>query len=204
MVMLDACAGSLAVRHVSTETFATGRLHLQRMVRLALALGLAWAWVLPLSVEANDVRLAAVGASAASPADEADQPEGAEPAAAEASAVTPALPSNRRPTLRAGTLDGRVQLLAKELDLSPAQQGQVKRVLLAQRQQVATLWNDTSLPAAVRVSRTQAIGDRTADQIRALLNDTQREKYIKPRVRDTSVGSAGASVESWTPQGKGK
>jgi hypothetical protein len=138
------------------------------------------------------------------PADSADEPEAAVPAEAAASAQAAALPSNRRPTLRAGTLDGRVQLLAKELELSPAQQGQVKKVLLAQRQQVAALWNDTSVPAALRVSRTQAIGDRTADQIRALLNDTQREKYIKPRVRETSVGSAGASVESWTPQGKGK
>lgn len=138
----------------------------------------------------------------AQPADSANEPDAAMSEEAAASAQLAALPAHRRPTLRVGTLDGRVQLLARELELSPAQQGQVKKVLLAQRQQVAALWNDSSVPAALRISRTQAIGDRTADQIRALLNDSQREKYIKPRVRETAVGSAGANVESWTPQGK--
>lgn len=204
MLMLAARTRSVAVQHVPADTLVSVGLRRKPFFRLALALGLVLAWVLPLGVQANDVRLAAVDASAASSADEADQPEDAAPAAAADSAVAPASASNRRPALRVGTLDGRVQLLAKELGLSPAQQGQVKKVLLAQRQQVAALWSDSAVPAALRVSRTQAIGDRTADQIRALLTDVQREKYIKPRVRDTSVGSVGANVESWKPQGRGQ
>lgn len=97
----------------------------------------------------------------------------------------------------AATLDGRVQLLAKELDLDPAQQGKVRALLLAQSQNVALLWNDTSVPAALRVSRTQLIEERTADQIRAVLNDDQRKKYIQPRQRVAPVGAPGGDVQDW-------
>ena len=157
-------------------------------VALAVALGLSWAGLR--SAHAAVANEPAVAAEA--PA--ADASATAEPATPGEVAATPA---RRRLDTRGATLDGRIRLLAKELDLSPAQQGQVKKVLLSQREQVVALWNDTSVPAALRVSRTQTIGDRTADQIRALLNDAQREKYIKPRVRDATVGSAGANLEAW-------
>ena len=195
-------------QNAQAESLGLGRLRHKAMVGWALVLGLVSAWLMPLGAQANDnpveTHMAAVSASATHPDGNADEAEQAAPAVTAASEEAAAVPSNRRPTLRAGTLDGRVQLLAKELDLSPTQQGQVKKVLMAQRQQVAALWNDTSVPAALRVSRTQTIGDRTADQIRALLNEAQREKYIKPRARDTKVGSAGARVESWPAPAKAK
>lgn len=128
----------------------------------------------------------------------------ADPAASPAPAEAAVAPSRRRIDARGVTLEGRVMLMAKELDLNAAQQAQVTKLLQAQRQQVAAAWSDASVPAALRVNRTQVIGDRTADQIRALLNDTQREKYIKPRVRDATVGAAGASLESWTAPGKAR
>jgi hypothetical protein len=80
----------------------------------------------------------------------------------------------------------------------------VKKVLQRQREDVARVWNDSSIPPARRVSATQAIGDRSADQIRALLSEEQRKKYIKPRERDVAVGTAGGDVESWMNAGKRK
>src|SRR5438132_5993441 len=166
-----------------------------------LALGLAMA-------------LAVLGARPR-PAHAATDPEATEPAvAAEAAgaaravedneAATPVPQDTARRRKRASPLDRRVMLLARELGLDATQRTQVKKVLEGQRADVARVWNDPSIPAARRVSATQAIGDRTADRIRALLNDEQRKKYIKPRQRAAAVGTAGGDVESWMNAGKRK
>ena len=101
-------------------------------------------------------------------------------------------------------LDRRVALLAKELNLDAGQQARVKKVLENQRAQMNQVWNNTSLSPAMRVSSTQSIGDRTADQIRALLNEEQRKKYIQEHKRETKVGTAGADVQTWMNTGKVK
>ena len=113
---------------------------------------------------------------------------------------------HRKATLQPGAspLDRRIALLAAELDLNSAQQRQVKALLLRQREAIQQVWGDTSLPPAIRVSRTQAISDRTADGIRALLDDEQRKKYIQPRQREASVGTGGAGVEAWTARAAGQ
>jgi Spy/CpxP family protein refolding chaperone len=99
-------------------------------------------------------------------------------------------------------LDRRVALLAKELDLDAAQKIKVKAVLEGQRQQVARVWSDGAIPSAERIGRTQAIGDHTADQIRALLTEEQRKKYIQARQRDVAVGTPGSDTQSWMQTGK--
>jgi len=102
------------------------------------------------------------------------------------------------PGRTATPLDRRVALLAAELKLSAAQQIEVRSALNRQRAAVLQVWSDTTLAPAVRIARTQAISERTADDVRALLNDAQREKYIKPRPREAPVvGAAGSSLESW-------
>jgi hypothetical protein len=107
----------------------------------------------------------------------ADGPAQAE----EATAATPAQHPVRQ--VRHNGIDERVQTLAKALNLDPAQQVALRRVLEGQRESVARVWSDTSMPAAIRIGATQAISDRTADQIRALLTEEQREKYNPPRIR---------------------
>lgn len=102
------------------------------------------------------------------------------------------------------TIDSRMAVLAKELNLDAAQQAGVRKVLERQRQQVARAWSDESVPSAVRVKMTQSIGESAAEQIRAVLNDEQRQKYIKPRERESAVGSAGADVEKWMQSTKSK
>jgi phosphatidylethanolamine-binding protein (PEBP) family uncharacterized protein len=54
------------------------------------------------------------------------------------------------------------------------------------------------VPAAYRVSATQGISDKTADEIRSLLNDEQRKKYNPPKPpREAMVDSTNTSVEAW-------
>jgi len=165
-------------------------------LRLAMALAMVGAGLGP--------------AHAATDPTDATEPAGAAEAAGAARAVydseaaAPVPQDTARRRKRGSPLDRRVMLLAKELGLDATQQGRVKKVLEGQREQVARVWNDRSIPAARRVSATQAIGDRTADRIRALLNDEQRKKYIQPRQRDAAVGTAGGDVESWMNAGKRK
>ena len=124
---------------------------------------------------------------------------GAAQAAAENPASKPA--AHHRRHVQVATLDDRVRLLASELDLNATQQLELKRILEAQRTQVAKVWGDASVPAALRVSTTQAISDKTAEQIRALLTEEQRDKYIQPRKREEAVGASKPDVEEWMNTG---
>ena len=126
-----------------------------------------------------------------------DQPAGAEAARRHA------------PRHAAGaSLDDRVKMLSKALALDAKQQAELRRVLERQREEVMKVWNDASLPAPYRVSATQAISDRTADQIRALLNEEQRKKYNPPKQPHVAAEGLGRrSVEDWmypakAPQGE--
>lgn len=85
-------------------------------------------------------------------------------------------------------LDRRIALLARELDLDAAQQLKVRALLEGQREQIVRVWQDESLPGALRVARTRAISERTEDGIRALLTDAQRQKYLKPRTDPAAMG----------------
>jgi hypothetical protein len=101
-------------------------------------------------------------------------------------------------------MEGRVELLAKELDLDAAQQVALRRILEDQRNQTAKAWSDASVPAGVRVKTTQMISERTADQIRALLNDEQRKKYIQPLPSEAKLGASNVDVELWMNKGTQK
>jgi hypothetical protein len=85
-------------------------------------------------------------------------------------------------------LERRIALLARELDLDGTQQLKVKALLEGQREQIVRVWQDESVPGALRVARTQAISERTEDGIRALLADPQRQKYLKPRTDRVTMG----------------
>jgi hypothetical protein len=142
------------------------------------------------------------------PAQAAADPD-AEPAAATAAAApnqddgaaataTDAEEADAAPRARGvSPLERRVMLLTKELGLTAGQQLRVKQVLELQREEVTRVWSDTSIPAARRVAATQAVGDRTAARIRALLDEEQRRKYLKPRRREAAVGAGGADAAAW-------
>ena len=96
------------------------------------------------------------------------------------------------------TLEDRVRILTQWLNLDAMQQTELRKVLQGQREQVKSLWSDTSVPAAYRISATQAISDKTGDQIRELLNEEQKKKFNPPRPpRDATAASARPNVEDW-------
>ena len=139
--------------------------------------------------------------------EEVTPPQG-EPAAqataapSQTEAEKPAEPGIRHKSV--SPLDKRVALLAKELKLDASQQVRVKKILQDQQVQVSRLWSDMSMAPALRINATQTIGDRTADQIRALLNEEQRKKYIQEHKRTAKVGAPGADVQTWMTSSKVK
>jgi len=123
-------------------------------------------------------------------------------AAGPASAAVAAAPASavrhhaQPPSTASRALDERIRLMTRELDLDERQQGELRNILEAHRVQVAKAWSDPSVPAAVRVQATQDLSDRMAEQIRAMLTDAQREKYLKPRQRDAAVGAGPVDVQA--------
>ena len=81
----------------------------------------------------------------------------------------------------ASTLEHRVAMLTKALDLDVRQQAELQGIFAGQREAVRKIWNDRALLPAERVPATRAVEDRTADQIRAMLNDEQKKKYNPPK-----------------------
>jgi len=112
-----------------------------------------------------------------------------------------ALHASRHPVRQAG-IDDRINTLSQALNLDAAQQAGVKKLLEDQREQVMKVWSDAAVPAAFRISATQAISVRTSDQIRALLNEEQKSKYNQPRQPHAPTASSQRSVEAWMDTGK--
>lgn len=103
------------------------------------------------------------------------------------------------------SLNDRIRILTKALDLDTLQQSQLRSVLESQRAQLGKLWSDTTLPAEYRVSATRKISDQSADRIRALLTEEQRKKY-NPHVEphNTAPGAGEKTVEDWMNAVKAK
>jgi hypothetical protein len=98
----------------------------------------------------------------------------------------------------ADPLAERVRTFSQALDLDPAQQVQVRIILQSQREEMQKVWSDPSVPAAYRVGATRSISEKSADRIRALLNDEQLKKYkLRNQARDATAGAESASVENW-------
>lgn len=97
----------------------------------------------------------------------------------------------------AATLDARVRLLSKELDLDARQQEQLRGILERQRAGVRKVWSDSTLLPGERGPATRAVSEHTADQIRAILSETQRKKYNPPPPTLTETGAGGGQVQVW-------
>ncbi len=81
------------------------------------------------------------------------------------------------------TLDDRVKVLAKNLDLSEAQQFAVKKILEQRQQEILRIRLDPSIAGSARIDRFRALQENTVEQIRAVLNEEQKKKYdpLAPR-----------------------
>jgi hypothetical protein len=118
-------------------------------------------------------------------------------ATAAAPAQVPAQPLPRPPSQRraGGTLDHRLKVLAKALDLDAGQRAELREILEDQRQAVTKIWSDPALLSAERVPATRAVEERTAERIRAILNDEQKKRYNPPKPQGTQAPPA--NVEAW-------
>jgi hypothetical protein len=107
--------------------------------------------------------------------------------------------SRRRPTL-----DDRVKVLAKNLELNEAQQIAVKKILEQRQQEALRIRLDPSISGGARIEQFRALQDNTVLRIRAVLNEEQKKKYDPLAVRRIQPAPQQRSVEDWlkitTPQ----
>jgi Spy/CpxP family protein refolding chaperone len=104
--------------------------------------------------------------------------------------------ARQRPT-HADALERRVQLLTHELDLNAQQQQAVRKILLAQREAVKQIWQDPEIAPAERAPAVRLAGERTADEIRVVLNEEQKKKYNRPLLDGELSTRANTDVEGW-------
>ena len=115
---------------------------------------------------------------------------------------TPAAPSSAKPAPRpsarvraGGSLQHRVDVLAKALQLDARQRTELITILESQRQAVSKIWSDPALLPAERTPATRALQERTANQIRAILSEEQRKRYNPPKPQGAEPPSP--NVEEW-------
>lgn len=93
--------------------------------------------------------------------------------------------------------DERGKALAKYLELDETQQMALQKIL-EQRQQEVQQMRFTPLPAgSAQVDRFRAIQDKTANRIRAVLNQEQRKKYDLLAIRRSAPPGSKTSVQDW-------
>ena len=95
------------------------------------------------------------------------------------------------------TIDDRVRVLARNLELNEAQQAAVKRILEQRQQETLRIRQDTSISGGARIERFRALQDQTVERIRAVLNEEQKKKYDPLAVRRVTPASDQKSVEDW-------
>jgi hypothetical protein len=94
-------------------------------------------------------------------------------------------------------LEDRIKAFSKALNLDAAQQTQLRKILIEQREAVRMIWSDKSLLPAERVPATRAANVRTGDEIRAILNDEQKKKYNPAPPSAPPEQGDKRSVEQW-------
>lgn len=86
---------------------------------------------------------------------------------------------------------------AKRLDLDAKQEAQVRRLLANRQAQVRKLWNDPSIDGDDRVGAVKAINAKTVEQIRSLLTEEQKQKYIQLKPAASPATEPASSAEDW-------
>jgi hypothetical protein len=101
-------------------------------------------------------------------------------------------------------LEQRVQLLERELGLTSKQQEAVRQILRGQREAVRQIWEDPSISPAERAPAVRLLGERTADRIRAVLNEEQKKKYNRPTPDGALSAQANVDVPGWLRAARGQ
>jgi hypothetical protein len=96
-------------------------------------------------------------------------------------AQTPADRTRQMPTGRTSqksSIDLQVERLNKRLDLTAAQQLSARKILDHERHEFARVWDNPSVEPIARTTKLRALRDDAARQIRAILNEEQKKKYM--------------------------
>jgi hypothetical protein len=123
------------------------------------------------------------------------------PAIGSANAANAGAPPAPRPAAHArlgGSLEHRVDVLSKALQLDARQRAELLSILDSQRVAVAKIWHNPALMPAERTPATRTVEERTADQIRAILSDEQKKLYNPPKPEGTE--SPAPNVADWLQQ----
>src|SRR5215472_9110971 len=75
------------------------------------------------------------------------------------------------------SVDEQVKRLTERLSLTSDQQSKIKPILEDQRQQMASLREDSSMSREDRMSRMRSIRESTSSKISEILNDDQKKQY---------------------------
>jgi hypothetical protein len=118
-------------------------------------------------------------------------------AAADGAVPAAAPTQSKARQIGAGTLEDRVMVFTRSLNLDPGQQAKLRKILTEQRDSVRRIWSDKALLPAERAPATRAANERTGDQIRAMLNDDQKKKYNPPQPSTPRDAGDKRSVEQW-------
>lgn len=97
---------------------------------------------------------------------------------------------------KTSTIESRVSLLAKSLELTEAQQASVKKILEERRQQSLRIRQAPSITGADRIEQFRVLQQSTVARIRAVLNEEQRKKY-DPFATQKIQQTPERSVEDW-------
>jgi hypothetical protein len=141
------------------------------------------------------VFVAAFSANSAAAGSGPDQSAGDPAATPSPESPAKSAPAARGRVRAAGSLQHRVDVLAKALQLDARQRTQLLTILESQRQAVSNIWSDPKLLPAERTPATRALQERTANQIRAILTDEQRKLYNPPKPQGAEPPSP--NVEEW-------
>jgi hypothetical protein len=123
------------------------------------------------------------------------------PAIGSARAAATGALSAARPTAHArvgGSLQHRVDVLSRALQLDARQRAELLTILGNQREAVAKIWRNPALLPAERTPATRAVEERSGDQIRAILSDEQKKRYNPPKPQEAE--SPAPNVADWMQQ----
>lgn len=79
---------------------------------------------------------------------------------------------------RKTNIDTQVERLTERLDLTQQQQFTVRTILMHQRDEIAQVWDDETIEPIARTYKLRALQDEAVKQIRVVLTDDQRKKYM--------------------------
>ena len=98
---------------------------------------------------------------------------------------------------KASSIDSRVNIFAKNLDLSEAQKSSVKRILEERQQESLRIRQNSSISGADRIEQFRILQHSTVARIRAVLNEEQRKKYEPFATEKLKPTTPERSVEDW-------